>query len=100
MRPITCSRPRSCLPLFIFYTYLIFIGEIIAGKLCFYSQEVRIQHVFGISIRINVFIYKLLICVHLFFFKHNKALFHFICIDDVVSLINVRCKYRYNKVKV
>lgn len=66
MHPITCSRPRSCLPLFIFYTCLIFIGEIIAGKLCFYSQEVRIQHVFGISIRINVFIYKLLICVHFF----------------------------------
>lgn len=37
-----------------------------------------------------LYIYKLLICVDLFLVM---ALLHYICIDDVVSLINVRCKY-------
>lgn len=38
-----------------------------------------------------LYIYKLLICVYLFL-TYNMALLHYICIDDVVSLINVRCK--------
>lgn len=59
MRPITCTRPRSCLLLFIF-TYFNFdwwdYSCYIINPLFYISQEVWKQHVFGISIRINVFI--------------------------------------------
>lgn len=44
-----------------------------------------------VSVLELMYLYKLLICVYLFL-THNMALLHYICIDDVVSLINVRCK--------